>query len=56
MLLTALIRLCWTMLHETACFRDENKACCRQNGESMWERGGGGWGETRHNTRKIKEK
>ena len=41
MLLTALIRLSWTMLHETACIRDENRVCCRQNGESMLVGGGG---------------
>jgi hypothetical protein len=50
MLLTALNRLCWNMLYETARIRNENKVCCRQNGESMW---GGGGEETRHNTRHI---
>jgi len=48
MLLTALIRLSWTMLHETACIRDENRVCCRINGESMSV-----GGETRHNSRHV---
>jgi len=50
MLLTALIRLIWTVLHETACIRDETRVCCRQNGES---RSVGRGRETRRNTRHV---